>query len=417
MYHKFIIKNEAFIMELINREKYLTFLKQIKNKPVIKVISGVRRSGKSTLFDLLRQAILAEDAQSNIISVNFDQLEYEELCDYKKLHQYVMDRIDKKRKNYIFLDEIQNVAQFEKTVDSLFIRKNVDIYITGSNAYFMSGELTTLLSGRYVELKILPLSFKEFYMWNLIKRPQFTRFELFNKYLEGSFPYVLFTEDNEERQVYLEGLFNTIVLNDIVTRKKILDVSVLQRVIETLFSMIGSEININKIGSSLRSQSVKITNQTIERWLEAILDSFIMYKARKFDIHGRKLLETNQKLYVVDNGLRSLKLRDHLEDRAHILENIVFLELKRRGFEVYIGKVGKYEVDFVTIDMNGDIEYYQVSESTISTETLEREIRSLRYINDNFPKYLLTLDDYMPAGNFDGIKKLNVIDWLLDDDS
>lgn len=401
---------------LVQRVEYLNFLKRHRDKPIIKVVSGVRRSGKSTLFTLYRHYLEADGvAAENIVNINFEDMQFNELRDANALYAYLITKIQNKEKVYVFLDEIQHVHQFERVVDSLFIKENVDLYITGSNAYYLSGEIATLLSGRYVELQMLPLSFAEFLEWHIQNDPnKQTNNDYFNEYLKSAMPYTLFTDSDQETLEYLNGVYNTVVLNDIVARLNISDVRVLQRLIETLFSTIGSLVTINKLRNTLVSKGAQIANKTVEKYVGGILDSLIMYEANRFDIHGKELLETQEKYYAVDVSLKRLTLRDHLKDFGHILENIVFLELKRRGYEVYVGKIGTYEVDFVAINSKQELSYYQVALNTTDRNVLERELRPLQSIKDSYPKYLLTLDDFNKEANYDGIKKLSVIDWLLE---
>ncbi|MDR1473027.1 MAG: ATP-binding protein [Lactobacillales bacterium] len=400
----------------VQRDEYLDFLKRSMNKPIIKVVSGVRRSGKSTLFDLFKKYLLEQGVmQEQIISINFEDFTFFDLLEPQKLHQYVLEKLVDKKMNYVFLDEIQHIKDFERVVDSLYIRENIDLYITGSNAYFLSGELATLLSGRYIEQKILPLSFKEFVTWNKQNGYSFSREQLFENYLKSSFPFTLFVDTNQERLNYLQGIFSTVVLNDIVKRLSIQDVRVLERLLETLFSSIGSLVTINKIKNTLVSMNIPISNATIDRYIGGILDSMIMYEAKRYDVHGRALLNTQEKYYVVDVGLRSLLLRDHQEDFGHIIENIVYLELIRRKNKVYVGKAKQYEVDFVAINAEHEISYYQVALTTLDEQVLKRELRSLQAIKDQYSKYLLTMDKINRSANYEGIKKLNIIDWLLEE--
>uniref|UniRef100_UPI0025EEDBA8 ATP-binding protein n=1 Tax=uncultured Limosilactobacillus sp. TaxID=2837629 RepID=UPI0025EEDBA8 len=315
--------------------------------------------------------------------------------------------------NYIFLDEIQHVHQFEKVVDSLFIKKNVDLYLTGSNAYFLSGENATLLTGRYVQLNMLPLSFKEFVQWQQQNNSRSSHQELFNKYLNSSFPYTLFVDDDQERLEYLRGVYSTIVLTDIVARLKVRDVPVLERVIRTLFSDIGSPISVNKIAKTLRSSLFTADNKTIDRYINGITQSLLMYEAKPYDIHSRQILRSNSKYYVVDPGIRRLLLADHQEDYGHIIENVVYLELLRRYPNVYVGQTNKLEVDFVALNAHNEARYYQVALSTLDKDVLHRELRPLQSIKDSYPKYLLTLDSFNQNANYDGIKKVNILDWLL----
>lgn len=403
---------------LVERSEYLNFLKRHQDKPLIKVVSGVRRAGKSTLFQLFRD-YLTETGVSDeaIISINFEDMAYDSLRGARSLYDYLIKKIADKKKVYIFLDEIQHVENFERVVDSLFIKENVDLYITGSNAYFLSGEIATLLSGRYVELKMLPLSFSEFVEWKKQNEDDQPNAQYFNEYLKSSMPYTLFTETDQEALEYLQGVYSTVVLNDIVARLNVSDVRVLERLIETLFSSVGSLVTVNKIKNTLVSKGTSISNKTVEKYLQGILDSLILYEAKRYDVHGRELLDTQSKYYVVDSGLRRLILRDHHQDFGHVLENIVYLELLRRGNKVYVGKVDRYEVDFVAINAKQEVSYYQVALTTLDEAVLKRELRSLQAIKDSYPKYLLTLDEYNKEANFNGIKKMNVLDWLLSVDS
>lgn len=398
----------------VARDNYLSFLKRHKDKHIIKVVSGVRRSGKSTLFFLFRNYLKEEGVSSNqIIDINFEDMDNEPLRDSHKLYSYIKNKLIKDKMNYIFLDEIQHVHEFEKVVDSLFIKDNVDLYITGSNAYFLSGEIATLLTGRYVQLNMLPLSFKEFVQWHKQNHLYTSDTDLFNKYLESSFPYTLFTENEQERLEYLRGIYSTIVLTDIVTRLKVRDVPVLERIIQTLFSDIGSAISANKIANTLKSTKMKVDNKTIDRYLNGILNSLLMYEAQPYDIHGRSLLRSNKKYYVVDVGLRRLLLPDHQQDYGHLIENIVFLELKRRYPTVYVGRENNFEVDFVAINEKNEVRYFQVALTTLDDNVLKRELRPLQQIDDSYPKYLLTLDTLNKDANYNGIQKLNILDWLL----
>lgn len=401
--------------KLVQRLEYIEFLRRHRDKQVIKVVSGVRRSGKSTLFKLFQDELIAEGTENGqIITINFEDLAFQQLHDYMTLYQYLVDRIHPTKKTYIFLDEIQMVNQFETVVDSLLLKDNVDLYITGSNAYFLSSELATLLSGRYVQLNMLPLSFKEFVTWHRENDNNESLPELYESYIKTSFPYAVRINDDLERFEYLQGLYSTVVLNDIVKRMNVQDIGILERIIAVLHSSIGSLITINKIKNTLVSKGYKIAHQTIDRYMKGILDSVIMYEVKRYNIKGKALLESQAKYYTVDTGLRQLVLRDHLEDYGHILENIIFLELKRRGYEVYVGENNQFEVDFVAITPENNIEYYQVALTTLDEQTLKRELRSLQSIDDQYPKYLLTLDQFNKTANYDGIQKLNALDWLLD---
>lgn len=390
----------------VARDEYLNFLKRNRDKHIIKVVSGVRRSGKSTLFLLFRDYLKKTGVKDNqIINLNFEDMDFEDLLDPEKLYSYIKKKLLPDQMNYIFLDEIQHVHNFEKVADSLFIKDNVDLYITGSNAYFLSGEIATLLTGRYVQLNMLPLSFNEFVQWHKQNNKFTNDQDMFNQYLKSSFPYTLFTETDQERIEYLQGIYSTIVLTDIVTRLNIKDVPVLERLIRTLFSNIGSQVTINKITNTLRSNGYKTSNKTIDRYLEGILDSLLMYEAKRYDIHDHDLLSSNSKYYVVDLGLCRLLLPDHQEDYGHIIENVVYLELLRRFPNVYVGQSGKYEVDFVALNGRNEARYFQVALTTLDENVLKRELRSLQRIGDSYPKYLLTLDTLNKDANYNGIQK------------
>lgn len=397
---------------MIERPTYLKFLVDWKDHEVIKVVSGIRRCGKSTLFELYKDYLMQNGVEENqIISINFEDADNEYLCDYKSLYNYVKDKMLKDKKNYIFLDEIQHVVDFQKAVDSLFIKKNADVYITGSNAYFMSGELATLLTGRYVELKMLPLSFKEYY--NAIDTSKLTKEEVYAKYItNSSFPYTANLADKNQVRIYLDGIFNTVVLNDIMARNKIADVSMLKSVISFMFDNIGNPTSAKKIADTMTSMNRKISNHTVENYLSAITDSLLMYKVGRYDIKGKQYLQMLDKYYLSDVGLRYYLLGSNNIDRGRILENVVYLELLRRGYEIYVGKLGQAEVDFITKDLNGNIQYYQVSYSVKDDKTLLRELEPLKNIQDHNPKFLLTMDNE-PNTSHNGIQQINVLNWLL----
>lgn len=397
---------------MIQRKRYLNWLVRNKNNDLIKVISGVRRSGKSTLFELMKEKLRNDGiSEEQIIHLNFEDLRYIELRDFLKLNDYVLNLTQKNQNYYIFLDEIQNVKKFEEVVNSLNLQKKLDIYITGSNAYFMSGELATLLAGRYVELKILPLSFKEYYSEFSYLRPE----EVYEKFILTAFPYLTHSEDTLDRIDYIRSTYNDVVLKDIITRYGITDQDVLERILHFLVSVIGSEISINKIANTLK-QEVSISNNTVERYVDALVNGLILYKAPRYDIKGRNLLRRLEKYYVVDLGFRELMLPDAQQDYGHILENTIYLELKRRYYQVYVGKNDKYEVDFVCIDNGTNPVYFQVALQTLDEKILARELRSLEKIDDSYPKFLLTLDTINKNANYNGIIKKNALDWLLEDE-
>lgn len=398
---------------MIQRIEYLDNLKAFKDKQVIKVIAGVRRCGKSTLFELYIDYLRkmgTEDSQ--IISINLEDLENADLLDYKALYSYIKEKLVPDKMNYIFIDEVQKCVGFEKAVDSLFIKKNCDVYITGSNAYLLSGELATLLSGRYIRIDMLPFSFKEYY--EATKEVGKSKQELFDAYLRyGSFPYVAYLENDEKIiSQYIEGVYNTILIKDVATREKINDITVLENILKTVASSIGSPISTKKISDTLVSSGRKISPNTVESYLRALTDSYILYNAARYDIKGRQFLKTLGKYYFVDTGIRNHIISQSAKDLGHLLENVVYLELLRRKNRVNIGKLAEKEVDFVATDMN-EVEYYQVCASVLDENTLERELAPLKEIKDNYPKILLTLDDIGNGANYEGIRQINVIDWLL----
>lgn len=400
-------------MPLIQREQYLDFFRRHKDQDVIKVVSGVRRCGKSTLFELFKQELLASGVKANqIISINFEDLEFEPLQEYHALHEYIVERLISETPMYIFLDEVQHVPQFEKVVGSLFIKPNVDIYITGSNAYFMSSDITTLLTGRYVQVEMLPLSFKEFH--SAYSQQNLSDMDIYNLYIEhSSFPRLVHVEDDESIDEYLESILNTVVLKDIVTRLKITDVPLLLDIIKYLLANIGSLINPTKIANTLTSYGRKTDNKTVEKYLQGLKDGLLIYEVDRFDVKGKALLQRNAKYYVVDSAFRKFLLSRTDSDRGHILENIVYLELIRRGYRVYVGHLQNGEIDFVAKKPHR-LEYYQVSYSVMEDTTLRRELSPLEKLDDNYPKYLLTMDVLHKTDNHNGIEQKNVLDWLLE---
>lgn len=407
----------------IDRKEYLDFLVKSKDRQIIKVVSGVRRCGKSTLFEIYKDFLLENGVEKNqIISINFEDMDYEELTDYKKLYEYIKSKMIEDKRNYIFLDEIQHVDKFEKVVDSLFIKENTDLYITGSNAYFMSGELATFLSGRYIELKMLPLSFKEYYQAKLEyekleqkeNRILKTLIQYYNEYIvNSSFPYTL-QLDNDLKNIheYLSGIYNSVLLKDIVARLKISDVMRLESVVKYVFDNIGNLTSLSKIANTLTSMGRKTDAKTIEKYIRGLIDSLLVHEVSRYNIKGREFLSTLSKYYVADLGLRQMILGNRNIDMGHILENVIYLELLRRKGNVYVGQFDKNEIDFVVINSN-EIEYYQVALTVLDENTLKRELDTFKNIKDNYPKYLITLDDVMVNTDYDGIKVVNALEWLL----
>ena len=405
---------------MVEREEYLNELQKWKDEKVIKVVTGLRRCGKSTLLSMFQQRLIESGVnQSQIISINFEDLQYESLKDYTALYKYVSDHLCRDQMNYIFLDEIQMVQDFQKAVDSLYIKDNTDLYVTGSNAYLLSGELATLLSGRYVEIKMLPLSFREYRTLKGEGDPD-RLFADFMRY--GALPYIATLDDpNSKADTYLEGIYNTIIIKDIELRqqrresdpnkRKISDLTLLRNIARFLANSVGSPVSVKSIADFITSSGRRISQNTVNDYVEALIEPYVFYPAERYDIKGKQLLKQNRKLYIVDLGLRRHLIPRQNYDLGHSLENIVFLELLRRGYEVTIGKVGNTEVDFIA--KKGDsLHYYQVTASLTEESTFKREIVPLQAITDNHPKTILTLDRFT-TGNYDGIIVSNVIDWLL----
>lgn len=398
---------------MINRNSYISRLEKWKNKPVVKVITGIRRCGKSTLLKMFRDRLLNSGVtEEQIHSLNLEDIDNEKYLDYRELYSYIKTQIHPFKMNYLFFDEIQMVDNFQKAIDSLQLIDNVDIYVTGSNAYLLSGEIATLLSGRYVEIQMYPLSFKEYLSAQSSNINNETVYKNYIQY--GAFPYITqLNNDSELIKDYLRGLYNTIVLKDVIYRKKISDVVVLESVVKFLSDNIGNTSAIKRISDSLTSAGRKTSSHTVESYISALIASYIFYPVSRYDVKGTQLLKTGQKYYLADIGLRNIILGSKGGDLGHILENIIFLELLRRGTEVYIGKVGNLEVDFITIDGNTKT-YYQVALSVRDKKTLQRELVPLQAINDSYPKLLITLDND-PLISHNGITQIYALDWLLNE--
>ncbi len=405
---------------MVERKEYLDQLWAWKDEQQIKVVTGIRRCGKSVLLEQYQQKLLAEGvAPEQIISINFENLDYEPLKDYMELYRHLKERLCTDKMTYIFLDEVQEVPSFEKVVDSLSIKDQVDIYITGSNAYMLSSELATLLSGRYTEIKMLPFSFREY-----IAETGLPKEEAFAEFMKtGGIPYVAAMNRTDEKvDQYLEGIYNTVIVKDIEQRqlrkekegntRKITDIALLKNIARYLASVIGSPVSMKSITNYLTSSGRKISQNTVSDYVDALKESFIFYSVERFDIVGKQLLKINNKLYMVDMGIRNHILPRKRYDLGFTIENIVFLELMRKGYKINIGKYGATEVDFV-VQKEGVLTYYQVTADMTAEETFEREMRPLRSIPDNYEKVVLTLDRFS-LGNYDGIKVVNVIDWLLE---
>lgn len=404
---------------MIYRTEYMNLLKEWQNKNIIKVVTGIRRCGKSTLLEMFRNHLAENGVDTNqIISINFEALEVEELTNYKALYTYITERCIPDKTMYIFLDEIQHVANYEKVVDSLFIKGNIDIYITGSNSYIFSGQLATNLRGRYIEIPMLPLSFKEYHS---LRNESETK--SFRRYMEtGGFPY-LSQYDLSQNQIdmYLEGIYNTVLLKDIEERmnrkhegikeKNITDVALLKAISRYCSSTIGSPISLRGIANYFISNERRISPNTVSDYVEALCESYLYYAAEPMDISGKQLLKSNKKYYIVDLGLRNHILAKKKYDLGFSIENIVYFELLRRGYQVNIGKAGDFEIDFIA-KKTGEYTYFQVTADLTAESTFQREVNPLEKINDNYEKIVLTLDQFS-TGNYNGIKIINVIDWLL----
>lgn len=401
-------------MKWIQRDQCLDWLVGWKDKRVIKVVSGVRRCGKSELFKMYRRHLLEEGVSENqIIAINFEELEYERLTSYRALHDYVSSRLAPNAMNYVFLDEIQHVASYEKAVDSLFVKENVDVHITGSNAYFMSGELATLLSGRYVELKMLPLSFKEFCSAEGNRGK--SRDALFNDYVtRGSFPFIPSAGlDEQQAKEYVRSLYDTIVVRDVVERLNVTDVPTLRRITQFLLHNVGSRVSARKIADTLTSAGNKADQKTVTKYLKGLTDSLVLYSAPRYNVRGRNLLTTHGKYYAVDLGMRNALVKTENSDIGHVLENVVYLELLRRGYDVYVGDVDDGEVDFVAIKPH-ETQYFQVAATALDEAVLKRELAPFGKIRDNYPKTLLTLDSLFGDADYEGVRKKNALDWLIE---
>ncbi len=399
---------------MIQRSNYLDDLISFKDTKLIKVITGVRRCGKSTLFQLYQQYLLANGiVKDQIISINLEDLDLQELTNHKELHSYILKHQHQTKKTYIFIDEVQNCDQFERAINSLLLRENLDIYITGSNAYILSGELATFLSGRYVTIQMLPLSFSEY--MSVQTNSSISTDDSFMHYLQvGSFPYLANQTKIDSTSIsYIESIFSTILIKDIAKREGITDISLLESIIKTVASAVGSPISTKKISDTINAQGRRCSIHTVDHYLKTLCDAYVFYKVDRYDIKGRQYLKTLGKYYLVDTGLRSILLSSQSLDLGHLIGNIVYLELKRRHLKVYIGKLADKEVDFVATNAEG-IEYYQVAATVLDPNTLSRELSPLEHIQDHFPKYLITLDKFPANTHYNGIRHLNLIHWLLE---
>ncbi len=398
-----------------NRVLYLSKLIQFKDKPLIKVITGIRRCGKSTLLSLFEKHLIADGtAKAHVIRINLESFEFDEITTYKALHAYIKERMhDNTPRYYILLDEVQLIQGWEKAVNALLVDANVDVYITGSNAHLLSSELSTLLSGRYVEIKMQPLSFKEYLDFTeTVRADQYQT--MFDQYLKfGGLPTVVELLDHIETiDPFLEGVYNTVLMKDVVERNSVRDPALLESILKFLAANVGSIVSTKKISDYLSSSGRKTTSDTIDNYLKMLESAFIIYKANRYDLKGKMFLKTLEKYYMVDMGIRNRLAGLRNTDYGHVLENVVYLELIQRGYEVSIGKIGTLEVDFIAEKTNERI-YYQVSATVLDETSKVRELRPLQAIADNYPKYMLTMDQTI-FNDYAGIKVQNIIDFLLE---
>lgn len=404
-------------MKLIERKQYMQALRDMKDQNIIKVITGVRRCGKSTLLqmfaDELRQQGITDE---QIQFYNFEDLDTLALGDIFQIHSHIKNKLVADKMNYIFLDEVQHIKDFQRLVDSLFIKTNCDLYITGSNAYLLSGELATLLTGRYVETNILPLQFTEYYEFIGLNPPNSSKIESLADYIiEGGIPEYYNQKSISEKQAdgFIRAVLNAIIEKDIFQRLTIKDKYNFNKIIDFVFDSVGSFVSPRSISDTLRTCGTVVDKETVARYLDAMCDAFLLYKAPRYEIKGKGLLQTLNKYYLVDPAFRKVRLKRNMKkDISHWLENMVYFELLRKNKEVFVGQINGKEVDFVAIDYAGYVSYYQVAWTTMTDEILQRELASLRAIKDSNPKYLLTTDfDLNPV--YDGIRKYNVVNWLL----
>ena len=399
---------------LINRQNYIQQLEKLKDKHIIKVITGLRRSGKSTLFEIFIQQIRDSGVSArNVQQYNFEKPIYPQEYTWRDIYKDILAKTDKDNMNYIFLDEPQQISEFERLIDALYVERYIDLYVTGSNAYFLSGDLATLLSGRYITIHILPFSFAEF--CESQKDTTLNKYELFNHYLyETSLPQGVFlrNQGTDIQNMYIQDVYNTIVEKDIRQRYTIQNSRSFDNLSKFLMGAIGSAVSPSNISKAMKQDRQDIHHNTVEKYIEYLVSAYVFYQVNRFDIKGKQQLATQEKYYLVDIGFRNLKLgKFQYQDVGHILENIVYLELNRRGYQIWIGKIGEYEVDFIVKNALNKFEYYQVAWSITDPKTAEREIRPLKSISDNYPKYILSTD--IITAEIEGIEHINIVDWLL----
>lgn len=401
-------------MKYIERAEYLRTLRELKDKHFIKVITGVRRAGKSTLMQLFREEIIGRVAREQTQSYNFEDPKYNEMADWREVYTLIDSKLIKDKPNYIFLDEVQSVPEFEKLLDGLYINENIDLYVTGSNAYLLSSELATLLTGRAYEINILPFSFKEFAQTYTTSVDNSIKFEHFMRY--SAFPQATELMHQNPTLVpnYLRGVYQSILTKDMLPRKQIYAERSFEGVINYVMDSIGSSLSPNSIARTLANENKAVDSRTVNTYLKSLCDSFVLYKAKRFDIKGKRNLTTQEKYYTVDLGFRNLLLGKEVgQDTGHLLENVIYLELRRRGNEIWVGKIGEREVDFVARDNEGYLTYYQVAYTVRDETVLERELTPFDKIPDHNPKILITLDPEEVSRR--GVRQINAINWLLSD--
>lgn len=404
---------------LINRDNYYQKIKNYMGNPVIKVITGMRRSGKSFfLKEIIQELKKKKIPVKNILYIDKEATEFDFIRNYKDLDQYIHENLllgESKSPRYILIDEIQEIENWEKCIRSIAKQEQAEIFITGSNAYLLSSELATFISGRYIEFPIYPLSFKEFIKFREVKAPVKNLEDEFLIYIKfGGLPGLHNSSlDETISYPYISSILNTVILKDIVARNQIREYASFENILKFVFDNIGSTFSAKSISDYLKSQNIKVTIETIQNYLSFLEAAYVVYKARRYDLQGKRHLEIHEKYYLADLGLRHALLGYKSSDINDYLENIVYIELKRRGYEVSIGKIGNLEIDFIATKATEKI-YVQVTYLLASEDVVEREFKPLQKIKDNYPKYVLSMDKFY-GEMFEGIKRLNIIDWLLED--
>jgi len=399
---------------IINRNNYIEQLQKLKDEHIIKVVTGLRRSGKSTLLEMFAGQIRSSGVPANSVQeYNFEKPMFPIEFGWIDIYNSIIAKADKENMNYIFLDEPQQIPEFERLIDALYVEKYIDLYITGSNAYFLSGEIATLLSGRYITIHILPFSFKEFLETQ--SNTALNKYELFNNYLyETSLPQGVLLRNRgvDIQNMYIQDVYSTVIEKDIQQKYNIQNIRSFNNLSKFLMGAIGSVVSPSNISKAMKQDRQDIHHNTVEKYIQYLVNSYVFYQVNRFDIRGKQQLATREKYYIVDIGFRNLKLgKFQYQDLGHILENIVYLELHRRGYQIWIGKIGEYEIDFIVKNTQNKFEYYQVTWSMADPATAEREIRPLKSVDDNYPKHIISTD--IITSEINGIQHINIVDWLL----